>query len=253
MAIFCALNSPMLFAQVQLLNETVEVSEQGGRLVPVIKVDVVEPQSKRQEPRSMESDRTPSKLAVANKISGMKKPEKIIEHTHFIYPDESYFDAINRWLHREGYKAIAWDLDDTANEQLGAKPAGVISFAGGIAGVMDQLSRQLGVPFYFSVEQKDNLAAIHQWHGREVQVTYVTGNSLRDAVASLVHAYGWNWGESDSMAGASWQARNNYSYDAFPIVTPKSDMARALKVMLQGYPVKAKLLYSNHKVFITEE
>ncbi|MCL1132522.1 hypothetical protein L2748_22885, partial [Shewanella sairae] len=32
----------------------------------------------------------------------------IYQHSHFIYPDESYFDAMNRWFAKDKFTQVAW-------------------------------------------------------------------------------------------------------------------------------------------------
>ena len=172
----------------------------------------------------------------------------IYQHSHFIYPDESYFDAMNRWLARDNFKQVAWSLDDDTMMVLNSAPTGTISFAGTTQGVMRELSRQLGTPFEFTYERKRHMAALHQFHGREVQIVEVKGRSIQDAVASVANEYQWQWQDEN------WHSPHNFTLQShYPIVTPKGDINRALTTVLNGYPVDAKLLNSTRTLFITAQ
>lgn len=173
----------------------------------------------------------------------------VITHNLFIYPDESFYDAINRWLRNDGYTTVAWSIDDDASEQLAKRPKSIVSFAGSVRTVLPTLSKQIGVPLYFS--ETSSLAAIHQWHNRQVKIVLVNGLSLSDAVKKLALDYGWNWNET--AQSPSWLAANDYPFlTSYPIVTPQGDIARALGVVLEGFPVSAQLLDSTQTLFIVD-
>lgn len=173
----------------------------------------------------------------------------VITHNLFIYPDESFYDAINRWLKNDGYTTVAWSIDDEASEELAKRPKSIVSFAGSVRTVLPTLSKQIGVPLYFS--ETSSLAAIHQWHNRQVQIALVNGLSLSDAVKKLAIDYGWNWNESNQSR--SWLAANDYPFlTSYPIVTPQGDIARALGMVLEGFPVSAQLLDSTQTLFIVD-
>ncbi|MCL1132237.1 hypothetical protein L2748_21380, partial [Shewanella sairae] len=170
------------------------------------------------------------------------------QHSHFIYPDESYFDAMNRWFAKDKFTQVAWSLDADTMTVLNSAPTGTISFAGTTNGVMRELSRQLGTPFEFTYDRTKNMAALHQFHGRDVQIVEVKGVSIQDAVASLANDYQWQWQESN------WHSPHNFKLQShYPIVTPKGDINRALTTVLNGYPLDAKLLNSTRTLFITAQ
>ncbi|MGL4475872.1 MAG: hypothetical protein ACRCT7_15655 [Shewanella sp.] len=172
----------------------------------------------------------------------------VYEHTHFIHPDEHYFDAMNRWLARDGFKQVAWSLDSDTMAVLNSAPAGTVSFAGSIRTVMKALSRQLGTPFEFVEDNIRPMAALHQFHGRDVQIAEVKGASIQEAIASLATEYQWNWHDDN------WRSPHNYTLtSSYPIVTPKGDINRALTTVLKGYPVDAQLLNSTRTLFITAQ
>lgn len=188
------------------------------------------------------------KLAITEPVA-VAEPA-VITHNLFIYPDESYFDAINRWLKNAGYQNVAWSIDDHTAEELKKNPAGIVSFAGSVRTVLPTLSKQLGVPFYLS--ETSNLAAIHQWHNREVQIVMVRGSSMKVAIEQLASDYGWNWSD-DTTTNKSWLAKNDYPFSgSYPLVTPKNDIAKALRVVLEGYPISAKLLTGTQSLFIVD-
>lgn len=172
----------------------------------------------------------------------------IYQHSHFIYPDENYFDAMNRWFARDDIKQVAWSLDADTMKVLNSAPTGTISFAGTTQSVMRELSRQLGTPFEFTYDRIRNIAALHQFHGRGVQIVEVKGVSIQDAIASIADEYQWHWQEDN------WHSPHNFKLQShYPIVTPKGDINRALNTVLNGYPVNAKLLNSTRTLFITAQ
>lgn len=171
--------------------------------------------------------------------------------SHFIYPDESYFDAISRWLKRDNIENLAWAINEEATAALTQSPVGTVSFKGNTLDVVKKLSQQLGVPFYMHLDNYHHRAAIHQWHDRDVQISMVGGSTLKESIRQLTLDYGWNWVE-DATA-KSWLATSDYSVSIpYPIVTPKGDLRRALQLVLDGYPVSARLLESNHTLFIVD-
>ena len=175
----------------------------------------------------------------------------IYQHSHFIYSDESYVDAINRWLKRDNITHLAWAVDDLASTALNSAPTGTMSFEGTTLDVVNQLSRQLGVPFYMALDNYHHRAAIHQWHNREVQIAMVEGVTLKESLRKLTLDYGWQWVEGEH--NQSWLAANDYSVSIpYPIVTPKGDLKRALQIVLDGYPVSARLLEGSHTLFIVD-
>ena len=232
-----------------LLNESVSFGEDNGEYVPVISTHLIT----QQTPYHKEDERashSPVLLSQTDHTVKAPTPE-IVTHSHFIYPDESYLNAINRWLQHDSIKHLAWSIDELSTDTLKQSPAGVLSFDGTTTEVIPKLSRQLGVPLYLSLEPFHQRAAIHQWHNREVQIAMVGGTSLKETVRQLTLDYGWQWSERPSSQ--SWLAANDYGFSiSYPIVTPKGDIKRALTTVLNGYPVSARLLDSNHTVFIVD-
>lgn len=168
--------------------------------------------------------------------------------THFVYLDESYFDAINRWFERENIKQIAWSLDNDTMTILNSRPKAAQAFAGTTQEVMKDLSAQLGKSFVFIHDSKRNIAALHQFYGRSVQMVEVQGSSIKDAVAALAIEYKWLWNDDN------WQSPHNYPLPShYPIVTPKGDFKLALGQVIKGYPLNAQLLNSTRTLFITAQ
>ena len=231
-----------------LLNESVSYKEDNGEYVPVISTHLITKQTPYKEEASASNSSVPQSQT-DNTIKGTTSA--IITHSHFIYPDESYLDAIIRWLKRDNITHLAWSIDELSTDTLKQSPAGVLSFDGATTEVIPKLSRQLGVPLYLSLERFHQRAAIHQWHNREVQIAMIGGTSLKEAVRQLTLDYGWQW--SEHPFSQSWLASNDYGFSvSYPIVTPKGDIKRALSAVLSGYPVSARLLDSNHTLFIVD-
>ena len=238
-------------------NETASYSKEGI----VISADVLrKPATPVSVPRSQSapalvpeenaSAEASPPVSTAQTLSQAEEPAPaIITHNLFIYPDESFYDALNRWLKNEGYMTVAWSVNDASRDELSKHPKSLVSFAGTVRTVLPTLAKQIGIPLYFA--ESGTLAAIHQFHNRQVQITMVTGSSLRDAVKNLATDYGWNWNEGQQ--NTSWLATNDYPFlTHYPIVTPQGDLAKALRVVLDGYPVSAQLLDSTQTLFIVD-
>ena len=96
------------------------------------------------------------------------------------------------------------------------------------------------------------MVAIHSIPG-SVDITWVHGETLKEAIKHVVTGYGWTWKE-DKSASSSWVAADDYALrSAYPIVTPKDNLAQALSQVLKGFPVQAQLLQGTQDVFITEK
>ena len=175
----------------------------------------------------------------------------VYEQSHFVYPDESYMDAVSRWSRRDGIKNLAWSIDEDTQQELLKSPAGAISFSGSTLEVVSQLSRQLNVPLYMVTDNDLKMSAVHQWHGREVQITMVHGETLKETIKNLAEDYNWNW--VNNPTAKSWLAKHDYTTSiSYPIVTPKGDLRRALNLVIEGYPVSARLLSENNTLFIVD-
>lgn len=171
---------------------------------------------------------------------------------YFIYPDETYLSALNRWFKSDDdIRYIAWAIDDDTQTILNRSPTKIERFSGSNIEALNTLSKSLNIPLIFSRDSYHQRAAIHQWPGREVQISMVDGASLSGAIKQIAADYGWNW--IDTGQSPSWLAANDYPFlTSYPIVTPKGDIARALKIILSGYPVSAQLLDSTQTLFIVD-
>ncbi|WP_394230752.1 hypothetical protein [Shewanella colwelliana] len=231
----------------QLLNESVTFEAHNGELVPVISTHLVTKALPYKAKGTTPARNSPNR----EKARTASSSSHLITHNHFIYPDESYVDAINRWLKRDNITHLAWAVDDLASSALNSAPTGTVSFEGTTLDVVNQLSRQLGVPFYLALDNYHHRAAIHQWHNREVQIAMVGGVTLKETIRKLTLDYDWQWVEGEN--NQSWLAANDYPVSiAYPIVTPKGDLKRALQIVLDGYPVSARLLEGSHTLFIVD-
>lgn len=75
---------------------------------------------------------------------------------------------------------------------------------------------------------------------------------MKVAIEQLASDYGWNWSD-DTTTNKSWLAKNDYPFSgSYPLVTPKNDIAKALRVVLEGYPISAKLLTGTQSLFIVD-
>jgi len=230
----------------QLLNESVAFEEGSGGTVPIISAQLITKKTPYQKTQGY----TP-KAAPINIAAPAPSTSEMMTHSHFIYPDETYVDAINRWVKRDDITHLAWAIDETASDALSQSPVGTVSFEGSTLTVISKLSRQLGVPFYMKQDTYYHRAAIHQWHNREVQIAMVGGGTLKETVRQLTLDYDWQW--VDTPSSQSWLAANDYAVSInYPIVTPKGDLKRALQLVLNGYPVSAKLLEGSHTLFIVD-
>ncbi|AZQ13329.1 hypothetical protein [Shewanella khirikhana] len=240
-----AVHTASFAMQPKIENESATYSQDGI----VISADVVRSSPQATPAPRNESPTIAHPTAQTVQSTPEATPAPVITHNLFIYPDESFYDAINRWLRADGYTTVAWSIDAEASEALAKHPQSVVSFAGSVRTALPTLSKQIGVPLYFS--GSSSLAAIHQWHNRQVQIVLVNGLSLRDAVQKLAQDYGWNWNESNQSP--SWLATNDYPFlTSYPIVTPQGDLARALGLVLDGFPVSAQLLDSTQTLFIVD-
>ncbi len=234
-----------------LINESVSFENDNGEIVPVISTLLIAQPTSYEEPKKIEYKvETPPTLE--RTILKVSEPTpNVIVNSHFIYPDESYFNAINRWLQRDNIDHLAWSIDNIALNTLNQSPIGVVSFNGSITDVIPKLSRHLGVPFYLSLERYHLRAAIHQWHNREVQIVMVGGTSLKETIKQLTLDYNWKWIETPTAK--SWLATHDYPVSIdYPIVTPEGDLKMALRLVLEGYPVSARLLESSYTLFIVD-
>lgn len=175
------------------------------------------------------------------------QPVLPITYSHQVYPSESYQVALRRWIGRAGIGHMAWSLSSETQAKLKQHPAQLHQFNGEFDDVLAQLSHALGLSLTLSMEGE--LAAIHEFGDRPVQITMVKGASLAQAVANLSRDYQWHYTESGK--DKSWLAHHDYAFSShYPIVTLNGDIANALKQVLADWPINAELLYSMNKVFI---
>jgi len=185
----------------------------------------------------------------------VEPPSPVIEtpvlYSYFIYHDERYTDAINRWLKNDNFNHIAWAINEPTAQALNASPTGTLSFAGDISAAIQQLAKQLNIRLFVQVDRYRSQIGIHQWQGREVQISLISGSSLQAAILNLAEQYDWTWIENGK--DKSWLATNDYPFgSAYPIITPKGDLDSALRIVLEGYPVSAQLLDATHMLFIVD-
>lgn len=185
--------------------------------------------------------------------------------TYYLYPGESYQTAIARWLRSEGYETIAWADDSNLTDALGrSAPADneIRKFHTYIHSAIDELKQSsnalIKAGLSITLDKNAEIASVHPWANRRVQMTYVDGGNLREAVKAVVKSYHWNWNELNSTDGSkitrSWGPKYELPFSSpYPIVTPEGDIDAALQTVLKGYPVKAGRLDSTRHIYINEE
>ncbi|WP_318419571.1 PFGI-1 class ICE element type IV pilus protein PilL2 [Photobacterium leiognathi] len=167
--------------------------------------------------------------------------------TYSVSPNQTAISALRQWIQTDKAQ-VAWALSPQAENALNQK--GHTIKAASLSQAVAQLRNATKQPIYMT--QQGNNVAIHSLPG-PVDVVWVRGNTLKAGVESVVSHYKWKW-KDDNSASPSWIAPDDYALrSAYPVVTAKGDIAEALNVVLEGYPVQAQLLYGTQEVFITEK
>ncbi|WP_419208212.1 hypothetical protein ACN08N_25640 (plasmid) [Photobacterium leiognathi subsp. mandapamensis] len=168
--------------------------------------------------------------------------------TYSVSPHQTAISALRQWLQTEKTSQVAWALSPQAENALNQK--GYTIKASSLSQAVAQLRSATKQPIYMT--QQGNSVAIHSLPGA-IDIAWLRGNTLKAGVESVVSHYKWKW-KDDNSASPSWIAPDDYALrSAYPVVTAKGDIAEALNIVLEGYPVQAQLLYGTQEVFITEK
>jgi conjugative transfer region protein (TIGR03748 family) len=168
--------------------------------------------------------------------------------TYAVSANQTAVSALRQWLHNDKKTKVAWALSPQAEIALSQKGHNVT--ATNLTQAVTQLRTATKAPIF--IAQQKGMVAIHSIPGL-VDITWVHGGTLKEAIENIVIGYGWTWKNGNS-ASPSWVAADNYALrSAYPIVTSKDDITQALSQVLDGFPVQAQLLYGTQEVFITEK
>ncbi|MGF1872013.1 hypothetical protein [Photobacterium indicum] len=180
------------------------------------------------------------------------KPKPPVPH-FVVTQGQTYQSALNQWLGRANMKKVAWSLPATTRNALNTpSPHGNV-FNGTMAQAVESLSKTIQQPLHFAQDKRKGLVALHTFNS-PVDIKWVHGNTLNDAVKNLVTDYGWHWNDGKHDQGDSWMTSDDFQFVAdYPLVTPQYDMAYALNSVIDGYPVQAKVLNATHTIFIVEK
>ncbi|GIU42921.1 hypothetical protein TUM4438_10630 [Shewanella sairae] len=167
---------------------------------------------------------------------------------YYVVPmGQSYLSALRQWAQNDGLENVAWHLAPKTQQALEkTSENGETLVADSFHQLVFKLSNQIGEPLYFT--KHNQLNALHSYPGL-VDITWVSGDSLKSAVSSVVTHFGWTWTDD-----ANWLALDDYQFlTPYPVVTPRGDIAHALEQVLDGFPVQAQLLYGSKQAFISEK
>ncbi|AGE91769.1 hypothetical protein [Photobacterium damselae] len=173
----------------------------------------------------------------------------IVSPQYYVSQGQTYMTAIRNWLTQSKLSRVAWSLPPATVAALNTPSSNGNLFKGDIESVIKQVGDKLGKPLYFSRNAK-GMAAIHNIKG-SVDILWINGATIKDAVKNLTLQYHWQWKNGDN---SSWMAPDNYTLIApYPVVAPRGDFAYALNTVLDGYPVQAQLLYATKNIFVVEK
>lgn len=168
--------------------------------------------------------------------------------TFFISANEAPYRALSRWLQKKNLTKVAFSLSEEAQAALLHPVSSNLHFTGTLPQSIEALGQQLDMPLRFDVQR--GIAAIHTQPGM-IDVRWVHGRSLKEAIANLTRAYQWHWREEGERR--SWMSEDDYPLMAeYGIVTPRGAFDLALDTVLEGYPVRAELIPGSRQIFIRE-
>lgn len=185
--------------------------------------------------------------AYAKKILLKNTRKSTLDKPQFVvFNGQTYLVAMRQWLTKNKIQNVAWSLSPEVMSVLNTPLLKGRAFDGNIAAAIKQIGITLNIPLRFSQNQR-GLAAIHTLTGN-VDINWVDGASLQDAVGKLVRDFGWRWQDDD------WRAFDDFGLAApYTIVSPRGDVAFALNQVIDGYNIKASLDYGIKRAFIQEK
>ena len=202
--------------------------------------------SKATQPLSPSLNKMASVKRSLSEVPTTAKP--LPRRTYAVSENQTAVSALRQWLHNDKKMKVAWALSPQAEIALSQKDHNVT--ATNLTQAVAQLRTATKTPVF--IAQQKGMVAIHSIPGL-VDITWVHGGTLKEAIENIVIGYGWTWKNGNS-ASPSWVAADDYALrSAYPIVTSKDDITQALSQVLDGFPVQAQLLYGTQEVFITEK
>lgn len=165
---------------------------------------------------------------------------------YVVAPGSNYLSSLRQWMQDDKLSKVAWHLTPKTQQALSKTVVNGQTFTGTTLNeVVAELSKEIKEPLYLS--HYSDMSAIHSFPGI-VDIVWVSGESLKQAVANVVSTFGWQWHD------ANWLAIDDYQFlSSYPIVAPRGDIAHALEQVLTEYPVQAQLLYGTQQAFISEK
>ncbi|MGL5472655.1 MAG: hypothetical protein ACRDCT_31480 [Shewanella sp.] len=165
---------------------------------------------------------------------------------YVVAPGGNYLSSLRQWMQDDKLSKVAWHLPPKTQQALSKTVVNGQTFTGiSLDEVVAELSKEIKEPLYLSHYR--DMSAIHSFPSI-VDIVWVSGDSLKQAVASVVSTFGWQWHD------VNWLALDDYQFlSSYPIVAPRGDIAHALEQVLTEYPVQAQLLYGTQQVFISEK
>lgn len=216
---------------------------------PPLRNDIVTP-----APKAVERERATAQVstqlsATDGKTNSVLAPIELPPPTTFyIAVDESPYRALSRWFHDKRIDKVAFALSAEEQDVLMRPLEKRMNFTGSLPRTITQMGEALELSLRLDVQQ--GVAGLHTLKG-PVDVRWVKGETLKDAVASLTHSYQWQW--LDSGGRTSWMSEDDYPLmGEYGLVTPRGAFDKALDIVLEDYPVQAQLISSSRTVFITE-
>lgn len=178
---------------------------------------------------------------------------QVLPSQYVVTKGQSYMTALRQWVAKDKFTRIAWSISKSTVSALEkTSPNGEV-FKGNLTEVVKQLSDKLKTPLHFTHDSMRGLAAIHTFD-QNVELNWIHGTSLKDAIYNLTNDYKWNWKNDLGDQSGSWMSPDDFSLaTSYPIVSPRGDFAYALNTVLEGYPVKAQLLWATRTIFVLEK
>ncbi|WNJ73469.1 hypothetical protein [Vibrio vulnificus] len=165
---------------------------------------------------------------------------------------ERYQAALTRWVRAAGYPNVAWQISETHQAKMDRVSDTPIIFKGSLKQAVSELSAHLEIPLQVVMDTSMKVAGVYDFDG-EARITHVTGTSIKAVTEKVVQNYGLRWDNSDGLS-RSWLSPNDYKFGAdYYLLTAKDDIATALTIVLDDFPVYSSIVESTGQVIIQEE
>ncbi|WP_217272782.1 hypothetical protein [Shewanella sp. DC2-4] len=172
--------------------------------------------------------------------------QDLAQRYYVVAPGSNYLSSLRQWMQDDNLAKVAWHLPPKTQQALSQVVVNGQTLTGtSLDDVVTKLSKEINEPLYLSHYR--DMSAVHSYPGI-VDIVWVSGDSLKQAVASVITTFGWQWQD------ANWLAIDDYQFlSSYPIVAPRGDIAHALEQVLTEYPVQAQLIYGTQQAFISEK